>query len=1266
MKLHHFLLAILISLFNIAACYAQNISIVIPSDSSIFEIGTLISIEANVSSVIPGDPVHLNVSNTLTGYRKLKLGNNPNSIYSPKVNVSGGGNTHLSITLRDNTGNANWSRIRFKPQSLGNLNLTTYVNSVGGIGIDWVTLSIPLSDFDASIDFTQIAYIEFPYSADAGGFDIDFSDISFTGGSYPYQWFGTGKFDNIHNGNSGPGELSASLIPATLPISNVEKVEFYSGSILLSVDYTYPFTSDLNVSVADTLSINSLVYYDDQTSEYAQAITVFIENPPAVPNIEISLTSPADSSILDYHSNLLLQADVIGAIPNEVSYLKISNTLPGYRKLKLGYDPANIYASGQNVLLDGNDTLEIVMKETTGFTNWSKIRLRPNAIGSLSLAGYVNQASDITDWSTIKIPLADFDPLINFYALSYFEFPYSADAGLFEISVQSIKFTGGNTGFLFFGETKTDNAHNGNGGPGEVNAQLIEPPVTGLLIEKVEFFNGSILLYEDSYTPYQFEWNSIENGSFYLSSKVTLNTGLTSLSDTVLLTVNEALVGTSPLSISIISPLNGDSVISPTQINIATQVDGLPSGDPTHLYVQNNQSGYRKLKLGYDASNIYGPANNVTAAGNDTIKIVLKDFIGTANWQQIRLRPAEIGSLNLLPYLPSQTGDWFEIKIPLSDFDASIDFTQLAYMEFPYSADAGYFELGIQSIEFTGGTNPFIWFNENKYDNQHNGNGGPGELTATVNLFDPSPLAVQKIEFYTDTLKIGELTSPPFQISWDVLSEGAYPIVAVLTDSDSLLRISDTVHIHASNLSGPKTFTITVLFDTLPSYCNVIKAPVKYNKSFAYSFSLDDGKEDGFTHAYKVMNGGYITETQSTHTALKYTDGCGNDHSFTGALAWVSVNSSYFDLHQQTPSYMTWTQLSVLYNAGWDVLNHSYSHASYNNTNYNFEILQNESYVIQQAGIQMSHFVIPSGDQGYLQPAFNNGYKAVYAYNGAYLGANTGIQLDNPLNYSGMQIYRRFIHDAAFDTTNISQKIDQIASACQAGNHYWWNDFTHRVVAAPTGGSLNFSTFEWYLSYIEQTYGKNGSDCVWMAPLQEVYEYSRAKDESTISYFLNGNQLQITVDYSDLPEDLRRYALTLAIDADATFQIVSSEDPIIESFNGLSSDKIINLNWTDEMEAKATKPIKDVIEREVEDKFVIYPNPNIDGVLNVEISSAMNDSGVLTISTISGISIYQNQIEVESREPLSLSLKGLELTAGTYLVSYHSILHNYSRILVVQ
>jgi PKD repeat protein len=187
--------------------------------------------------------------------------------------------------------------------------------------------------------------------------------------------------------------------------------------------------------------------------------------------------------------------------------------------------------------------------------------------------------------------------------------------------------------------------------------------------------------------------------------------------------------------------------------------------------------------------------------------------------------------------------------------------------------------------------------------------------------------------------------------------------------------------------------------------------------------------------------------------------------------------------------------------------------------------------------------------------------KSITQNNSSYLGYPNGLKTDNPLNFNQLKLYRRFLYDGLYNITNISQNIDNAANLSVNGNHYWYSDFTHRVGFQQINGCLVFPTLEFYMNYIADTYGKNGTDRVWMAGYQDVYEYLAVRDYSILRWNLNQNQLQIIIERTNIPTDLEKYALSLVIDANANIINVSSENITGITWNN-KAKKIINLDWT--------------------------------------------------------------------------------------------------------
>ena len=64
------------------------------------------------------------------------------------------------------------------------------------------------------------------------------------------------------------------------------------------------------------------------------------------------------------------------------------------------------------------------------------------------------------------------------------------------------------------------------------------------------------------------------------------------------------------------------------------------------------------------------------------------------------------------------------------------------------------------------------------------------------------------------------------------------------------------------------------------------------------------------------------------------------------------------------------------------------------------------------------------------------------------------------------------------------------------GNHYWFSDYGHKVgnSGEPFIG-ITIDDFRDYMIYLEDTYGRDGSDRIWVAPVQEVYEYILVRDQ---------------------------------------------------------------------------------------------------------------------------------------------------------------------------
>ena len=162
-------------------------------------------------------------------------------------------------------------------------------------------------------------------------------------------------------------------------------------------------------------------------------------------------------------------------VANQPAYLKVVNPSSSYRKMRLGYSSAGLFSPKFNVAAGGNNQLCITLKNASGTAQWNKIKVKPQGAGSpvVYLGNYV-PANPGASYFTACIPLSAFAG-IDFSQISYIEIQCS-NAAAFELHIQKIEFTGGATPFLWFGDLKTDNFHDGTAGN---NAELITTTIAG-------------------------------------------------------------------------------------------------------------------------------------------------------------------------------------------------------------------------------------------------------------------------------------------------------------------------------------------------------------------------------------------------------------------------------------------------------------------------------------------------------------------------------------------------------------------------------------------------------------------------------------------------------------------------------------------------------------------------------------------------------------------------------------------------------------------
>ncbi|RZL96909.1 MAG: hypothetical protein EOO88_63465, partial [Pedobacter sp.] len=273
----------------------------------------------------------------------------------------------------------------------------------------------------------------------------------------------------------------------------------------------------------------------------------------------------------------------------------------------------------------------------------------------------------------------------------------------------------------------------------------------------------------------------------------------------------------------------------------------------------------------------------------------------------------------------------------------------------------------------------------------------------------------------------------------------------------------------------------------------ITKAPLKYNKQLALSFTLDDGYRSAFLCAYPLLNGGQISPAYvdgwgkdqggdgSVSKGLYYSDGCGNHVPFKLALA---VNASSFNDTRAERGNLNWDEMKTFYAAGWDVLNHSFRHSTKHGTNYEAEVVENNEAIRNGLGFDLSHFVVPGGeadpgyDMEYAKAAFKNGLFSVATTS----GAGPVIDVSKPLDLNKLIYNRTFLRS---DTVSnnfalMNEQLKNIESLLARPGATWYNEFSHGVGNDNLWGiSLTFPDFKHYMTMLAAKHGIAGDDRLW-------------------------------------------------------------------------------------------------------------------------------------------------------------------------------------------
>ncbi len=422
-----------------------------------------ISLQPYDDGVPPGEYFHL--VNTQSGWTSLRI------FYEVKwqddIDVLAGGNDTLSFYLSDESAGltADWANLKIALADTSSNSAEIVIgNYETNIGINWTQVEVPLSVFStAGVDLNHVEFMEMR-SGNAGAFDIGIDEITFSGGTTPFLWYG-----DDHDGNPLSNSPISLVIESTGGVGYVEP-------------YNEPPFVDAGPDAVIRPAIDTFVFdgsaYDIDGAVTAYAWTQLSGPTPALLSGQVTedLTLEVSPAAYGTYVFRLTATDNSGnTCTDDVElvyepvggYINVDHTASNWKAFTIFYDedkePQDVVSGAS-----ANTQLEIHFKrfDTNYAIDWTKLFIEakdddsPATTGSVTVAAYASVSID-GDWVKVVFPLTAFSG-VNFANLNQLNVRSGSAGPFYDLGIDEIRFVGGSDPFLWYGDDHAEVVFNSN------------------------------------------------------------------------------------------------------------------------------------------------------------------------------------------------------------------------------------------------------------------------------------------------------------------------------------------------------------------------------------------------------------------------------------------------------------------------------------------------------------------------------------------------------------------------------------------------------------------------------------------------------------------------------------------------------------------------------------------------------------------------------------------------------------------------------------
>ncbi|GGK85703.1 hypothetical protein GCM10011405_36930 [Rufibacter glacialis] len=400
-------------------------------------------------------------------------------------------------------------------------------------------------------------------------------------------------------------------------------------------------------------------------------------------------------------------------------------------------------------------------------------------------------------------------------------------------------------------------------------------------IVRVEFFQGTTKLGEDTDAPYSFTWSGVAAGTYSLSAKAIDHGGLTTGSTAVQVTVNASAIAcenTGSITREYWAEVAGTSISDIPLGTPPTSTSQLPSFEAPS-YVADNYAQRLRGFLCVPATGEY----TFYLAGDDQCEL----WLGTGADPASRQRIAFVSEWNH----PREWEKYASQRAATLTLQANTRYYLEALHKEAGGGDnlaVGWLTPGSSAIEVIPGSNlapfhspgnqlPIVALTSPSQGATFN---VPASITLAAEASDPDG-TIAKVEFFQGTSKLGEDTMAPYTIDWLVNTTGTHALMARATDNLGHTKDSEVIWVNTVNPSY-----------CIPDYafigCNYLT--IINNFSFHTLANNGSGCSNGTAVAYTIYTPtGSLTTTVNQGQSYPISLQAGTEHPQSFGV-WIDFN----------------------------------------------------------------------------------------------------------------------------------------------------------------------------------------------------------------------------------------------------------------------------------------------------------------------------------------------------------------------------------------